>query len=97
MRPESPTKALYNAGHWNHPDLEELPGRPGVKPQSVTVRLSSKEPNEKDDGVFNAPAPPPKVIKTVIIPTQPYQDVVTALKCGKGDKEVGNYVQFYCT
>lgn len=29
--------------------------------------LSSKEPNQKDDGVFKAPAPPLKVIKTVTI------------------------------
>uniref|UniRef100_A0A3Q2IB07 Wings apart-like protein homolog n=1 Tax=Equus caballus TaxID=9796 RepID=A0A3Q2IB07_HORSE len=83
----SPTKAVYNARHWNHPDSEELPGPPVVKPQSVPVRLSSKEPNQKDDGVFKAPAPPPKVIKTVTIPTQPYQDIVTALKCRKEDKE----------
>nr|XP_054098951.1 wings apart-like protein homolog isoform X1 [Callithrix jacchus] len=60
----SPTKAVYNARHWNHPDSEELPGPPGVKPQSVTVRLSSKEPNQKNDGVFKAPASPSKVIKT---------------------------------
>ncbi|XP_036317195.1 wings apart-like protein homolog isoform X5 [Pipistrellus kuhlii] len=57
------------------------------------VRLSSKEPNQKDDGVFKAPAPPPKVIKTVTIPTQPYQDIVTALKCRKEDKELYTVVQ----
>nr|KAF6294193.1 WAPL cohesin release factor [Pipistrellus kuhlii] len=89
----SPTKAVYNARHWNHPDSEELPGPPVVKPQSVAVRLSSKEPNQKDDGVFKAPAPPPKVIKTVTIPTQPYQDIVTALKCRKEDKELYTVVQ----
>lgn len=89
----SPTKAVYNARHWNHPDSEELPAPPIVKPQSVTVRLSSKEPNQKDDGVFKAPAPPPKVIKTVTIPTQPYQDIVTALKCRKEDKELYTVVQ----
>uniref|UniRef100_A0A8C0S621 WAPL cohesin release factor n=2 Tax=Canis lupus familiaris TaxID=9615 RepID=A0A8C0S621_CANLF len=89
----SPTKAVYNARHWNHPDSEELPGPPIVKPQSATVRLSSKEPNQKDDGVFKAPAPPPKVIKTVTIPTQPYQDIVTALKCRKEDKELYTVVQ----
>ncbi|XP_017364011.1 wings apart-like protein homolog isoform X5 [Cebus imitator] len=33
----SPTKAVYNARHWNHPDSEELPGPPVVKPQSVTL------------------------------------------------------------
>lgn len=56
------------------------------------MRLSSKEPNQKDDGVFKAPAPP-KVIKTVTIPTQPYQDIVTALKCRKEDKELYTVVQ----
>ncbi|KAM4852712.1 wings apart-like protein homolog isoform 1-T3 [Thomomys bottae] len=89
----SPTKAVYNARHWNHPDSEEIPGPPVVKPQSVTVRLSSKEPNQKDDGVFKAPAPPLKVIKTVTIPTHPYQDIVTALKCRKEDKELYTVVQ----
>lgn len=89
----SPTKAVYNARHWNHPDSEELPGPPVVKPQSVTVRLSSKEPNQKDDGVFKAPAPPVKVIKTVTVPTQPYQEIVTALKCRKEDKELYTVVQ----
>ncbi|XP_045426660.1 wings apart-like protein homolog isoform X7 [Pipistrellus kuhlii] len=33
----SPTKAVYNARHWNHPDSEELPGPPVVKPQSVAL------------------------------------------------------------
>ncbi|KAK2495740.1 hypothetical protein MC885_005452 [Smutsia gigantea] len=89
----SPTKAVYNARHWNHPDSEELPGPPVVKPPSVPVRLSSKEPNQKDDGVFKAPAPPPKVMKTVTIPTQPYQGIVTALKCRKEDKELYTVVQ----
>nr|XP_003466131.1 wings apart-like protein homolog isoform X1 [Cavia porcellus]XP_013004080.1 wings apart-like protein homolog isoform X1 [Cavia porcellus]XP_013004081.1 wings apart-like protein homolog isoform X1 [Cavia porcellus] len=89
----SPTKAVYNARHWNHPESEELPGPPVVKPQNVTVRLSSKEPNQKDDGVFKAPAPPLKVIKTVTIPTHPYQDIVTALKCRKEDKELYTVVQ----
>jgi hypothetical protein len=61
------------------------------------VRLSSKEPNQKDDGVFKAPAPPLKVIKTVTIPTQPYQEIVTALKCRKEDKEVSSHILFHCT
>lgn len=34
---QSPTKAVYNARHWNHPEWEELPGPPVVKPQNVTV------------------------------------------------------------
>uniref|UniRef100_A0A6Q2ZIX6 Wings apart-like protein homolog n=1 Tax=Esox lucius TaxID=8010 RepID=A0A6Q2ZIX6_ESOLU len=41
-----------------------------------------------DDGLFKAPPPPPKVIKSVTIPTQPYQDIVTALKCRKEHKEL---------
>lgn len=51
---------------------------------------SSKEPSDaqKDDGVFKAPPPPPKVTKCVTVPTDLYQDPVTALKCRKEHKEV---------
>ena len=51
---------------------------------------SSKEPSDaqKDEGVFKAPPPPPKVTKCVTIPTDLYQDQVTALKCRKEHKEV---------
>ncbi|NXC47892.1 WAPL protein, partial [Penelope pileata] len=89
----SPTKAVYNARHWNQPESEVLPAPPALKTPSVPVRLSSKEAIHKDDGVFKAPAPPPKVIKTVTIPTQPYQEIVTALKCRKEDKELYTVVQ----
>ncbi|NXL95168.1 WAPL protein, partial [Alectura lathami] len=89
----SPTKAVYNARHWNQPEAEVLPAPPVLKTPSVPVRLSSKEAIHKDDGVFKAPAPPPKVIKTVTIPTQPYQEIVTALKCRKEDKELYTVVQ----
>ncbi|XP_009571321.1 PREDICTED: wings apart-like protein homolog, partial [Fulmarus glacialis] len=89
----SPTKAVYNARHWNQPESEALPAPPVLKTPSVPVRLSSKEAIHKDDGVFKAPAPPPKVIKTVTIPTQPYQEIVTALKCRKEDKELYTVVQ----
>ncbi|NWX01821.1 WAPL protein, partial [Caloenas nicobarica] len=89
----SPTKAVYNARHWNQPESEALPAPPLLKTPSVPVRLSSKEAIHKDDGVFKAPAPPPKVIKTVTIPTQPYQEIVTALKCRKEDKELYTVVQ----
>ncbi|KAM9379934.1 wings apart-like protein homolog isoform 2-T2 [Phaethornis superciliosus] len=89
----SPTKAVYNARHWNQPESEGLPAPPVLKTPSVPVRLSSKEAIHKDDGVFKAPAPPPKVIKTVTIPTQPYQEIVTALKCRKEDKELYTVVQ----
>uniref|UniRef100_A0A8D0H2F7 Wings apart-like protein homolog n=1 Tax=Sphenodon punctatus TaxID=8508 RepID=A0A8D0H2F7_SPHPU len=89
----SPTKAVYNARHWNHPESEALPAPPVLKSSIIPVRLSSKEAVHKDDGVFKAPAPPPKVIKTVTIPTQPYQEIVTALKCRKEDKELYTVVQ----
>ncbi|XP_073430972.1 wings apart-like protein homolog isoform X1 [Dendrobates tinctorius] len=88
----SPTKAVYNARHWNHPEAEELPSVPGSKVQSAPAKPSETS-TPKDDGVFKAPAPPPKVIKTVTIPTQPYQDIVTALKCRKEHKELYTVVQ----
>nr|DBA15366.1 TPA: hypothetical protein GDO54_004591 [Pyxicephalus adspersus] len=88
----SPTKAVYNARHWNQPESDELPSAPVSKSQSAPTKPSDA-PSPKDDGVFKAPAPPPKVIKTVTIPTQPYQDIVTALKCRKEHKELYTVVQ----
>ncbi|XP_062330427.1 wings apart-like protein homolog [Osmerus eperlanus] len=93
---KSPTKAVYNARHWNRPETEELP--PPTLPPSQTapagVSGSSKDTNShKDDGVFKAPPPPPKVIKSVSFPTEPYQDIVTALKCRKEHKELYTVVQ----
>ncbi|XP_075697827.1 wings apart-like protein homolog isoform X2 [Rhinoderma darwinii] len=88
----SPTKAVYNARHWNQPEVEELPSLPALKAQSAPAKPSETS-TPKDDGVFKAPAPPPKVIKTVTIPTQPYQDIVTALKCRKEHKELYTVVQ----
>ncbi|XP_070608157.1 wings apart-like protein homolog isoform X2 [Erythrolamprus reginae] len=88
----SPTKAVYNARHWNQPESEVLPAPQVLKNPNAPAR-SSKEAVPKDDGVFKAPAPPPKVIKTVTIPTQPYQEIVTALKCRKEDKELYTVVQ----
>ncbi|KAE8591261.1 hypothetical protein XENTR_v10018366 [Xenopus tropicalis] len=88
----SPTKAVYNARHWNQPESEELPAVPAFKTQTAPAKPSDA-PCAKDDGVFKAPAPPPKVIKTVTIPTQPYQDIVTALKCRKEHKELYTVVQ----
>uniref|UniRef100_A0A672N9T5 Wings apart-like protein homolog n=1 Tax=Sinocyclocheilus grahami TaxID=75366 RepID=A0A672N9T5_SINGR len=84
---KSPAKAVYNARHWNQPEPEEVPS-------SASVSSSSKDTNShKDDGVFKAPPPPPKVIKSVTIPTEPYQDIVTALKCRKEHKELYTVVQ----
>uniref|UniRef100_A0A8C7U628 Wings apart-like protein homolog n=1 Tax=Oncorhynchus mykiss TaxID=8022 RepID=A0A8C7U628_ONCMY len=92
---QSPTKAVYNARHWNR-EPEELP--PPPVPRSTTASQSSggsKDANShKDDGLFKAPpCPPPKVIKSVSFPTEPYQDIVTALKCRKEHKELYTVVQ----
>uniref|UniRef100_A0A8C7UN86 Wings apart-like protein homolog n=1 Tax=Oncorhynchus mykiss TaxID=8022 RepID=A0A8C7UN86_ONCMY len=91
---QSPTKAVYNARHWNR-EPEELP--PPPVPRSTTAPSSggSKDANShKDDGLFKAPpCPPPKVIKSVSFPTEPYQDIVTALKCRKEHKELYTVVQ----
>ncbi|KAM4703257.1 wings apart-like protein homolog [Rhinophrynus dorsalis] len=88
----SPTKAVYNARHWNHPESEELPALQTLKTNTAPAK-PSEATCPKDDGVFKAPAPPPKVIKTVTVPTQPYQDIVTALKCRKEHKELYTVVQ----
>uniref|UniRef100_A0A8C1Z8N2 Wings apart-like protein homolog n=1 Tax=Cyprinus carpio TaxID=7962 RepID=A0A8C1Z8N2_CYPCA len=90
---KSPAKAVYNARHWNQPEPEEVPP-PASSRTKASVSSSSKDTNShKDDGVFKAPPPPPKVIKSVTIPTEPYQDIVTALKCRKEHKELYTVVQ----
>ncbi|XP_077095750.1 wings apart-like protein homolog isoform X3 [Siphateles boraxobius] len=94
---KSPAKAVYNARHWNQPEPEEVPHPASSHTEAVpktSVSSSSKDTNShKDDGVFKAPPPPPKVIKSVTIPTVPYQDIVTALKCRKEHKELYTVVQ----
>ncbi|TRY81638.1 hypothetical protein DNTS_034008 [Danionella cerebrum] len=93
---KSPTKAVYNARHWNQPELEEMLPTPHSRSQAPPAATSgtSKETNShKDDGVFKEPALPPKVTKSVTIPTEPYQDMVTALKCRKEHKELFTVVQ----
>ncbi|XP_048863872.1 wings apart-like protein homolog [Brienomyrus brachyistius] len=93
---KSPAKAVYNARHWNQPEPEDTPAPSLSRSQTAPAILSqgSTESNtRKDDGVFKAPAPPPKVIKSVTIPTEPYQDIVTALKCRKEHKELYTVVQ----
>uniref|UniRef100_A0A672NDF7 Wings apart-like protein homolog n=1 Tax=Sinocyclocheilus grahami TaxID=75366 RepID=A0A672NDF7_SINGR len=90
---KSPAKAVYNARHWNQPEPEEVPSSASSH-TVASVSSSSKDTNShKDDGVFKAPPPPPKVIKSVTIPTEPYQDIVTALKCRKEHKELYTVVQ----
>ncbi|XP_058606038.1 wings apart-like protein homolog [Onychostoma macrolepis] len=95
---KSPAKAVYNARHWNQPEPEEVSppasSHTVPAPKASVSSSSSKETNShKDDGVFKAPPPPPKVIKSVTIPTEPYQDIVTALKCRKEHKELYTVVQ----
>ncbi|XP_077351745.1 wings apart-like protein homolog [Festucalex cinctus] len=97
---KSPAKAVYNARHWNQPEPEEIPAPPLSRSQTAPAVLSSggsgggKDSNShKDDGLFKAPPPPPKVIKSETIPTRPYQDIVTALKCRKEHKELYTVVQ----
>uniref|UniRef100_A0A3B4AG28 Wings apart-like protein homolog n=1 Tax=Periophthalmus magnuspinnatus TaxID=409849 RepID=A0A3B4AG28_9GOBI len=93
---KSPAKAVYNARHWNQPEPEELPAPPLSRAQTAPAVLSSssKDTNShKDDGVFKAPPPPPKVIKSETMPTRPNQDIVTALKCRKEHKELYTVVQ----
>ncbi|MGH0156517.1 UNVERIFIED_CONTAM: hypothetical protein FKN15_031709 [Acipenser sinensis] len=90
----SPTKAVYNARHWNRPEPEELPPPPLSRFHPAPASISTKETTaHKDDGLFKAPPPPPRVIKSVTMPTQPYQYIVTALKCRKEDKELYTVVQ----
>uniref|UniRef100_A0A6Q2X5F0 Wings apart-like protein homolog n=1 Tax=Esox lucius TaxID=8010 RepID=A0A6Q2X5F0_ESOLU len=89
---KSPAKAVYNARHWNQPEPEEMPPSALAHAQTAPACVSSGSGKDtdshKDDGLFKAPPPPPKVIKSVTIPTQPYQDIVTALKCRKEHKEL---------
>ncbi|KAK5602789.1 hypothetical protein CRENBAI_026695 [Crenichthys baileyi] len=93
---KSPSKAVYNARHWNQPESEEIPAPPLSRSQTSPAILSSsnKDNNShKDDGLFKAPPPPPKVIKSETIPTRLNQEIVTALKCRKEDKELYTVVQ----
>uniref|UniRef100_A0A669DTH1 Wings apart-like protein homolog n=1 Tax=Oreochromis niloticus TaxID=8128 RepID=A0A669DTH1_ORENI len=85
---QSPAKAVYNARHWNQPEPEEMP----VPPLSRSLTAPDSN-SHKDDGLFKAPPPPPKVIKSETIPTRLNQDIVTALKCRKEDKELYTVVQ----
>nr|XP_046232856.1 wings apart-like protein homolog [Scatophagus argus]XP_046232858.1 wings apart-like protein homolog [Scatophagus argus] len=96
---KSPTKAVYNARHWTLESEEEPPPPFFSRSQSTTAPVSaggsSKESSDaqKDEGVFKAPPPPPKVTKCVTVPTDLYQDPVTALKCRKEHKELYTVVQ----
>ncbi|KAL4640970.1 wings apart-like protein-like [Arapaima gigas] len=89
-------KAVYNARHWNQPETEESPGPELTRCQTAPAVLSrgTLEINShKDDGIFKPPPPPPKVTKCVTLPTEPYQDIVTTLKCRTEHKELYTVVQ----
>nr|XP_023686672.1 wings apart-like protein homolog [Paramormyrops kingsleyae] len=93
---KSPTKAVYNARHWNQPEPEDLPpplSRSKTAPASLSGGSKETNSHKKDEGVFKSPLPPSKVIKSVTFPTEPYQDIVTALKCRKEHKELYTVVQ----
>ncbi|XP_030234769.1 wings apart-like protein homolog isoform X3 [Gadus morhua] len=92
---KSPAKASYNARHWNQPEPEEMPP-PLARAHTAPPTLSSGSKDgtaHKDDGLFKAPPPPPKVIKSETLPTRLHQDIVTALKCRKEHKELYTVVQ----
>lgn len=96
---KSPTKAVYNARHWTVDSEEEPPppffSRSQTAPAPAAAGAPTKEPSDaqKNDDVFKAPPPPPKVTKCVTLPTDLYQDAVTALKCRKEHKELYTVVQ----
>ncbi|XP_053365682.1 wings apart-like protein homolog [Clarias gariepinus] len=74
------TKAVYNARHWNEPEPEEtsLPSHSDVTPKSSLSNVSKDMNSPKDDDVFKAPPPPPKVTKSVTPPTEPSPHTTTA-------------------
>uniref|UniRef100_A0A8C5GYF4 Wings apart-like protein homolog n=1 Tax=Gouania willdenowi TaxID=441366 RepID=A0A8C5GYF4_GOUWI len=91
---QSPTKAVYNARHWAVQSEEEPPPSIFTRPVTAPVRSTKEQPDpQKDDSVFKAPPPPPKVTKCVTVPEDPYQDTVTTLKCRKEHKELYTVVQ----
>ncbi|XP_051925498.1 wings apart-like protein homolog [Hippocampus zosterae] len=97
---KSPTKAVYNARHWTLQSKEEpIPSVTCRPPATPAPQLSGGASSDvasdaqKDNGVFKAPPPPPKVTKCVHVPSDPYQDTVTTLKCRKEHKELYTVVQ----
>ncbi|XP_018605149.2 wings apart-like protein homolog [Scleropages formosus] len=89
-------KAVYNARHWNQPEAEESPMPALSRSQTAPAVLSKETPetnSHKDEGVFKPPPPPPKVTKCITLPTEPYQDIVTTLKCRTEHKELYTVVQ----
>ncbi|XP_053737054.1 wings apart-like protein homolog isoform X1 [Synchiropus splendidus] len=87
---KSPTKAVYNARHWTLVAEEETPTPLSSGSQTITDPASAggstEEPvdQNKDDGVFKAPPPPPQIPKV---------DSAPILKCPKKRKELYTVVR----
>ncbi|KAB5561915.1 hypothetical protein PHYPO_G00011980 [Pangasianodon hypophthalmus] len=77
---KTPTKAVYNARHWNQPEPEEAPPTPhsDITPKPNLSSVNKDVNPLKDDNVFKAPPPPPKVTKSVTPPTEPHPHTTTA-------------------
>ncbi|XP_062375298.1 wings apart-like protein homolog [Sardina pilchardus] len=89
LPPPAPTRTISAPASLSSGSASGSSSSSSSSTSGTSSSSSSKETNShKDDGVFKAPPPPPKVIKSVTIPTQPYQDIVTALKCRKEHKEL---------
>lgn len=75
-----PTKAVYNARHWNQPEAEEAPptSHSDITPKPSPSNVNKDMNSIKDDTVFKAPPPPPKVTKSVTPPTEPHPHTTTA-------------------
>ncbi|XP_026999913.2 wings apart-like protein homolog isoform X1 [Tachysurus fulvidraco] len=77
---KTPTKAVYNARHWNQPEQEEAPptSQSDITPKPTPSSANKDADPLKDDGVFKAPPPPPKVPKSVTPPTEPHPHTTTS-------------------
>ncbi|KAK3562615.1 hypothetical protein QTP86_002520 [Hemibagrus guttatus] len=77
---KTPTKAVYNARHWNRPEPEETPAtsHSDITPKPSLASVNKDVNSVKDDNVFKAPPPPPKVTKLVTPPTEPHPHTTTS-------------------
>ncbi|XP_058255526.1 wings apart-like protein homolog isoform X2 [Hemibagrus wyckioides] len=77
---KTPTKAVYNARHWNQPEPEEAPptSHSDITPKPSLSSVNKDVNSVKDDNVFKAPPPPPKVTKSVTPPTEPHPHTATS-------------------
>uniref|UniRef100_A0A8C6UDV3 WAPL cohesin release factor b n=1 Tax=Neogobius melanostomus TaxID=47308 RepID=A0A8C6UDV3_9GOBI len=70
-----------------------VPGSGSSSSSSSSAGSAPSDSQSKDDGLFKAPPPPPKVSKCVRVPSDPCQETVTALRCHKEHKELYTVVQ----